>query len=144
MNSRIEGPEAITLPAEYAVLGKLREFVRKAALGAGLRGASLDSLLLAVDEAATNIISHSAQGLPDEILCRCGHDGNSASISCELVYRADGPFAPEQAPDRDQILERVRSMKRGGLGVFLTHALVDTIEYGHSGGRNSIRLIVKA
>ena len=131
----------LSLPEDYAILAKLRAFVREQALAMGFDGDAAESLALAVDEAATNIISHSAKDAPHVFQCTCGMDLDSHELICELVYEADDIFAPDNPPGPEDILARVQAMKRGGLGVYLVHNLVDKVEYRREGTHNIICLI---
>jgi serine/threonine-protein kinase RsbW len=131
----------LSVPAEYPALTKLRAFVREQALDRGMSGKDAEALALAVDEAATNIISHVTKGLPHIIECACENDVKNDEIICEIFYDADDFFTPDRTPDREEILNRVQSFKRGGLGVYLVHTLVDKVEYRREGDRNVICLI---
>ena len=68
-------------------------------------------------------------------------DVKNDEIICEIFYDADDFFTPDRTPDREEILNRVQSFKRGGLGVYLVHTLVDKVEYRREGDRNVICLI---
>jgi anti-sigma regulatory factor (Ser/Thr protein kinase) len=133
--------EVLTIRADYALLSELRDFVRHAGTKVGLSEAERDKLVLAIDEAATNIITHAAKSHPEAIDCRCTMDDLDQSIICELVYDTHDHFDPVAAPKHEEIQKRVQEFKRGGYGLFLMHTLVDSIEYRREGNRSVIRLV---
>jgi len=140
MDPRNKPVASLSVPPEYGMLGTLRQFVSEQGKQLGLSDQELDSLSLAVDEAATNIIEHAVRGMPHEITCTCTLDDQDGTVLCKLDYDAPRAFEPEDTPKKEAILSRVRSLKPGGLGVYLVHTLVDHVEYGRSGGRNVIVL----
>lgn len=118
----------------------LREFVRSESKRCGLSAAAIDQLSLAVDEAATNIIEHAVRGMPHAITCTCVIDDVGEALICTLDYESPMAFTPEATPKSDSIRARVGAMQRGGLGVYLVHTLVDSVEYSREGRRNRIVL----
>ena len=134
------GASSLSVPPEYGILGMLRQFVIEQARSFGLSDHAIDSLTLAVDEAATNIIEHAVRGMPHAITCTCRRDEPSATVLCQLDYDSPHPFTLEEPPKKAAIHERVRSLTPGGLGVYLVHTLVDAVEYGRSGEKNVILL----
>lgn len=135
--------QILSIRADYALLAQLRDFVRHAGTEVGLSDEERDKLVLAIDEAATNIITHVAKHEHHGIDCWCTLDSDEHLIVCELVYEADVEFDPISAPQPDEIMKRVQEFKRGGYGLFLMHTLVDSIEYRREGDRNIIRLVKK-
>jgi anti-sigma regulatory factor (Ser/Thr protein kinase) len=133
--------EILTIRADYALLAELRDFVRLAGTKVGLSEEERDKLVLAIDEAATNIITHAAKNHPEAIDCRCTMDDNQQTLVCELVYDTHDHFDPETTPKHEDIQKRVQEFKRGGYGLFLMHTLVDSIEYRREGNRSVIRLV---
>lgn len=135
--------QILSIRADYALLAQLRDFVRHAGTEVGLSEEERDKLVLAIDEAATNIITHVAKHEHHGIDCRCTLDDDAHLIVCELVYEADDEFDPVTAPEQEEIRNRVLEFKRGGYGLFLMHTLVDSIEYRREGHSNVIRLVKK-
>jgi len=130
-------------PADKAHLFDLRSFVIEQGEAAGLDESALHNLVLAVDEAATNVISHAATVAPHDISCKCLVDTDTKIFICELAYRTEEFSVPTTPPSDADIKDRILSMKRGGLGVYLMHQLVDGINYLRTGDQNVIRLIQK-
>lgn len=126
----------VTQPAAFlrvsAVLQNLRtirRFVEVQATQAGFGGQRLDDLILAVDEAATNIIMH---GYKDR-----GEDA-SAVVEVEVVFQAPvlsvilrdqaPPFDPTKTPVIDE-LPPLTERGPGGLGIFLIRKTMDEFRY---------------
>lgn len=117
---------------------EVREFVLDAARQFGFGEEEASKIVLAVDEACTNIIKHAYHYAPDKRI----------EIT---IYRQDGEFevritdegkafdpATVTLPDIKQHLTHYR---RGGLGVYLMRKLMDKVEYSLSKGRkNEVRL----
>jgi serine/threonine-protein kinase RsbW len=106
-------------------LALVREFVRTQASALGLSQGKVDDLVLAVDEAVTNILMHGYQGLPgylEIVIFR-----SSGQISICLRDRAR-PFDPRQAPDPDLTIP-LEHRKLGGMGVYFIKQLIDQLDY---------------
>jgi serine/threonine-protein kinase RsbW len=100
------------------------------------------AVVLAVDEALTNIIRHAYLGdaeRPIEASFRrihVSHEGKSGD-ALEIVLEDSGATAnPEKMCGR--ALEDVRP---GGLGLHFIRESMDTVEFSHSNGRNQLRLV---
>ncbi len=126
--------------ADTSVLVDIRSFVADFAREAGLGAKELEELQLAVDEAATNIIKHAATIMSCCIDCTCGITADHKKVVYEIAWEAAGQFSPTE-PQKESILERIRSKTPGGLGIFLMHHLVDEIDYDYRDGRSVIRLV---
>jgi serine/threonine-protein kinase RsbW len=127
-----------TFPARLSALADMRMLVAQMAQRAGLSEKEAYDLMLAADEAATNIIEHSMPHT--DVVCACTTDLARHSVLVELRYSSGDSFHPSP-PTAVEIGERIRQRERGGLGLYLMHKLVDSIDYLHEGGRNVIRLL---
>lgn len=127
-----------SFPARFASLADMRALVARMAFNAGLTERETYDLMLAADEAATNIIEHSMPHT--DVVCACTSDLTRHSVLVELQYSSGDTFRPSP-PTAIEIGERIRQRERGGLGLYLMHKLVDSIDYLHEGGRNVIRLL---
>jgi len=116
----------------------VRSFVETAARTFGFSEDDVANIVLAVDEACTNVIKHAYQGSPDgEIRVLILRDGSSFQV---LIQDKGRTFDPEtlRPPDLKQHLTHYR---RGGLGVYLMRRLMDQVEYSfHPGKPNEVRL----
>ncbi len=119
-------------------LEDVRAFVSEAARQFGFSDEGISNIILAVDEACTNIIKHAYQNAPDKVI--------EISIVREKqtfevrIFDNGKSFDPAvlRNPDLKEFLAQHR---RGGLGVYLMKKLVDDVEYhfipGHA---NEVRL----
>lgn len=124
------------------ILAELRAYVRDFARHAGLNAEALEDLTLAVDEAATNVIKHATRVMSCCIDCTCGVTKDHKKVIYEIAWEANSPFSPTE-PDKESILDRIRTKTPGGLGIFLMHHLVDEVDYDYKNGRSVIRLVKK-
>jgi serine/threonine-protein kinase RsbW len=115
----------------------LRRFVRQTAVAAGFAGPALEELIVAVNEAASNIVRHGFQGQPADI---------TVVVSCEtdtveVTLLDHGPaFDPDDAPRPDTSLP-LAQRPFGGLGVQLMRDLCSGLAYRRDpDGRNELRL----
>jgi serine/threonine-protein kinase RsbW len=120
-------------------LVEVREFVDAAARSFGFSEEDIANIILAVDEACTNIIKHAYQYAADqEIEVSIIPGTRSFEIR---IYDNGKAFDPSliHPPDlKDQIGHR----RRGGLGVYLMKRLMDKVEYNFvPGKRNEVRLV---
>lgn len=108
--------------AKAESLSEIRATIRNTLLQFGLDAYKIDPLVLAVNEACTNIIQH-AYG-PDctgDILVEIFHSQE------ELVFRLTD-FAP--AVDISNMFPRqFDELKPGGLGIYLMRQLMDQLEF---------------
>jgi anti-sigma regulatory factor (Ser/Thr protein kinase) len=107
----------------------------------GFPEAECRAVVLAVDEALTNIIRHAYLGdleQPIEASFRRIHvsgEGKSGD-ALEIVLEDSGATAPEKMCGR--ALEDVRP---GGLGLHFIRESMDTVEFSRSNGKNQLRLV---
>jgi len=115
----------LRVAAELENLGAIRRFVQEAAAALETDPAVIPDVLLAVDEAATNIIIH-------------GYRGRSGLVELE-VSRADDalvirlhdratPFDPTEVPPPDLTLP-LEQRPVGGMGIYLMQQLMDEVTY---------------
>lgn len=118
-------------------LHAVREFVSQAASQFGFGDEEASNIVLAVDEACTNVIKHAYNFAPDKEITVEIHQ---ASGVFEIrVLDGGKSFNPGvvKAPNLKQHLSEYR---RGGLGIYLMKTLMDKVEYSFSGKKNEVRL----
>ena len=122
MSATDHTPLEITILSDPANLAEVRQAVERYALAAGLCDAEAAKVVLALDEAMTNIIRHAYRNASDRpIEVRAHHDDEVLRI----VLRDYGIQAPrETIHSRD--LDDVRP---GGLGVHIMTSCMDCIDY---------------
>lgn len=127
-----------TIESRTGNLLEVREFVLRAAREFGFSEEEASKIVLAVDEACTNVIKHAYQFATDrkiEIVIQPVKD------RMQITVIDDGKsFNPSIAklPDLKQHLSHYR---RGGLGIYLMRTLMDKVEYKYAPGKkNEVRL----
>lgn len=120
-------------------LAEIREFVQSAAIEVGLSKESIDNIILAVDEACTNIIKHAYKYFPDgKIILNFKTDKKVFTID---IIDYGKSFEPELIPNPD-LLKYFNEKRVGGLGMYLMKTLVDEVKYTSvSGEFNKVSLI---
>ena len=127
-----------TIESRTDNLLQVRDFVLSAARRFGFSEEESSKIVLAVDEACTNVIKHAYQYAPDRLIeVVIQHDKNRLQIT---VIDDGKSFNPSIArlPDLKQHLSHYR---RGGLGIYLMRTLMDKVEYKYAPGKkNEVRL----
>lgn len=119
-------------------LSSIRDFVKSAAQQVGFSKDISGNIILAVDEAVTNVIKH-AYKYSDEgkILVSISFIKNKFSVSI-----SDKGTHFNSKLIRDPDLEEYYKQKRvGGLGMFLMKKLMDDVKYSQPQNRNKVTLI---
>ncbi len=96
-------------------------------------------LMMALDEAITNIVMHGYAGSEGDL--KIIISGEKDCVSVELVDRAR-KFDPTKHPEPDFNVP-IEQRKAGGMGVQLMRKFTDGIRYFHSDGANHFILIKK-
>ena len=121
---RSASAQRIEIIADEAHLSEVRDFVDAVCAAAGFTPRAAANIRLAVDEACTNIIKHAYAGRSGTISIACGTRGRWLEIRI-----LDRGAAFEGRIDLPQLGQLVESRRKGGLGVFLMHRLMDQVEY---------------
>jgi len=107
-------------------LSEIRDFVSTNASAAGIAPANIDNIILAVDEACTNIIKHSYKLSPQgEIIIKIDYDEEKFTIT---IIDYGKSFEPDRVP-RPDLQKYYREHRVGGLGMYLMKSLMDDVEY---------------
>jgi serine/threonine-protein kinase RsbW len=107
-------------------LAAIRDFISSTAASAGIPAEVIGDIILAVDEACTNIIKHAYKSYPDgEITIKLEYSDKKFTI--KLIDHGDS-FNPTLVPQPD-IQKYYRQRKVGGLGVYLMKSLMDEVKY---------------
>jgi serine/threonine-protein kinase RsbW len=110
-------------------LARIRSFVREGARSLGASAQAADDLVIAVDEAATNVIRHGYGGSPGPIVVEVVREGGGVVV--RLVD--DAPvFDPTKRPSPD-LDEPLESRPFGGMGIHLMRVSVDRIAHRRVG-----------
>jgi serine/threonine-protein kinase RsbW len=121
-------------------LSVIRDFVSKKALDAGLPMATAENIMLAVDEACTNIIKHAYKSSPEgEIILNIDYNEKKFTIT---IIDYGKSFEPERVP-LPNLQKYYREHKVGGLGIYLMKSLMDDVEYTSIPGKYNQVLLSK-
>jgi anti-sigma regulatory factor (Ser/Thr protein kinase) len=90
---------------------------------------------IAVDEIFTNISSYAYQNESGTVVIRVAAD-NAATIEFEDT---GVPYDPTSRPEPD-LTQSADEREPGGLGIFMTKKLMDTVEYRREGSKNILTL----
>ncbi len=113
-------------------LSIVREFIQSAAGQVGIKPGIAEDVMLAVDEACTNIIKHAYQSHPDgEILLKLKYSDHKLTI---IIIDYGNSFHPENVPDPD-LQKYYRQHRVGGLGMYLMKTLMDEVRYSSIPGK---------
>jgi anti-sigma regulatory factor (Ser/Thr protein kinase) len=128
-------PLTLIVPSDMGLLPVVRQFVESVCRFGALDQESIDAIVLATNEATSNVIRHGYQ-------CESHHE---VHVQCRLL--ADGievviadtgaPFDVSNVPHLDPSEHRP-----GGRGVFLMRAVLDELDCCARGdGRNALRMV---
>lgn len=126
----------LRLTAGFADLARVREFVAGAAQALGASRATIDALVQAADELATNSIEHGYRGRSGPLHIQVSAEGDRIVV----VLRDQGAaFDPTTvaAPNLNVPLEE---RPIGGMGIFLARQLTDELSWRRLRRGNEIRL----
>jgi serine/threonine-protein kinase RsbW len=128
---------ALSVPATLDSLPAIAAYVQAVADAAGLDRKARYRLRLAVDEIATNLVTHGRAGgsgaKPETLDLRAESDERSLT----LVLECGGePFDPRQVPPPEDLHLPAEQRQIGGLGIFLALGSVDQFAFERVGERN--------
>lgn len=119
---QISGPVILDIPADPASLFLVRGVVERLTQRMDFPPEEVDRMVLAVDEACTNVIRHAYSNCPDE---RIVITFTALEDRLEILIRDFGaPADPADFKSRD--LEAVRP---GGLGIHFIRSAMDEVSY---------------
>jgi anti-sigma regulatory factor (Ser/Thr protein kinase) len=133
---------SLTLPATLESIGPVGQYVLGAAAAAGLDKKAAYRLRLAVDEIATNIITHGYEGAhtTGDFVVSANLGEESLTITLEDWAPA---FDPRELEDPDHVGKPSHERPIGGLGVFLALKNVDQLDYEYRDDKNRTMLTMK-
>ena len=131
---------SLRIAADVKNLVTLRRFVEGAAARGGGDPEAIADMLIAMNEAATNIILHGYQGRPGIVEVEVGYNGDALVVA--LRDRAP-EFDLTSAPSPDVTLPLERR-PLGGMGVYMMRQFTDElIQRTTTDGRNELILVKK-
>ena len=120
-------------------LAQIRDFMKSTARQCGFSDDTVGKIILAVDEACTNIIKHAYKYSPNGTIFI---SVKFADSKFEISITDEGShFNPISIPEPD-IQEYYKQKKIGGLGMFLIKKLMDEVKYSTlTGNKNQVKLV---
>ncbi len=133
--------ERLSVPGTLDSLELVGKYVMEVASEAGLDRKAAYRLRLAVDELATNVVTHGYEeaGLEGTIDLWAEIDDEHLTICMEDT---GSPYDPTKTPTPDNLDDPLEERGVGGLGVFLAMRGVDDLRYERIGDHNRITFVV--
>ncbi|MBL8795361.1 MAG: ATP-binding protein [Planctomycetia bacterium] len=134
--------EPLQVIGAFERLAELRDYVERAAATAGLDRKASYRLCLAVDELATNAMTHGRPSPEHEIQLRLHAILEPATL--RIVLEDTGkPYDPRQTPVPTNLNLPLEEREPGGLGVFFALQSADEFQYERAGDWNRNVLVVR-
>lgn len=123
--------------AEEAQLDGIRRFVTESCRTSDLTTKDVNSILLAIEEACTNVIRHAYLYAQGSIRIHIALAGDRVTFS---IYDRGRSFDFDRAgvPDLGRYVETGR---KGGLGIYLIRKIMDEVDYRTIGDENRLRMV---
>ncbi len=126
----------MTFPAAEDQLEDIRSSVRNVLSESDLSEKAVNSVLLAIEEACTNVVRHAYLYGPGIIRIKVKLYQDRVVFSIfDRGRRFD--FDHSDVPDLDRY---VRTGRKGGLGLYLIRKMMDSVEYYSRDGENELRM----
>ena len=136
--------EELKFPLELSVksstdnLSIIRDFIKNTALSLGYSNAVIGNIILAVDEACTNIIKHAYKYSPSgDIQIELNRIANKFIIT---ILDNGIEFDPNLIPEPD-IKEYYKQRRIGGLGMYLMKKMMDEVVYSKYKNKNQVKMV---
>lgn len=127
----------VTFPAEESQLREIKSYVESVCLETTLKRKEIDSILLAVEEACTNVIRHAYLYGSGTIRIKITLDKERIIFTIIDTGRSFD-FDSSGSPDLDRYVETGR---KGGLGIYLIRKVMDDVTYRTTRGENHLRMV---
>jgi serine/threonine-protein kinase RsbW len=132
--------QSVRFAAKFEFLDEIREFVGEVARKGGFSDKDVYNIQLAADEAASNMIEHSYENIPDGVIdLSCGMEGEQIRI---VLTDYGEPFDPSIIPLPD-LKADLSDRKIGGLGIFLMRKLMDEVHYEPRADKSNVLTMIK-
>ncbi len=127
----------LQITVTYGALPTIRTFTERCCHECGLDDEQTFWVLLAVEEAITNIIEHAYAGKGGELDMRCWRADGDFYV---LLHDRGRPFRPEaiQTPDLSMGLE---DRHVGGLGLYFMRRLMDEVQFTFDDEGNHLLMV---
>jgi anti-sigma regulatory factor (Ser/Thr protein kinase) len=123
---------------DLAAIPPLIEWVEERCQEAGLGGELAFKLMLAIEEAVTNVVSYAFAEMPPPHRIQLRLDIDDDRCAAEVVDNGR-PFDPSAAPPPD-LTGPIEERDPGGLGIHLIRNMAERVEYRREDGQNRLRI----
>lgn len=131
-----KGEEHLVLQNNLGELARLKQFVVTVADKTGMEASVAHNVRLALEEVVVNVMEYAYPGQEGEIRVDALFDNRQLTL---VVTDSGSPFDPTAAEDADTTLT-AEERPIGGLGIFLTRQLMDTVDYERKDGKNVLTM----
>ena len=131
-----KGEEHLVLQNNLGELARLKQFVVTVADKVGMEASVAHNVRLALEEVVVNVMEYAYPGQEGEIRVDALFDNRQLTL---VVTDSGSPFDPTAAEDADTTLT-AEERPIGGLGIFLTRQLMDTVDYERKDGKNVLTM----
>ncbi len=137
MGESLKDRLVVTNDTKYLIV--VRDFVSRMIRQSRVTREDENKIILAVDEAVTNIIEHGYdQGVDGTIELEIESDPGQFKV---VVRDSGRVFNPESVPNPD-MKEHVKAGRKKGLGLFLMRQIMDEVRYRYKDGvQNELTLV---
>jgi serine/threonine-protein kinase RsbW len=131
--------DRLTVSNDTRHLMAVRDFIARLAGHGGLAKEEVHKIVLAIDEAVTNIMEHGYnKGEKGTIDLEAEWDGSQFRV---VIRDSARVFNPEAVPSPD-MEEHVKAGRKKGLGLFLMRQIMDEVRYRYKDGvQNELTLV---
>ena len=128
----------LTLEPQVSEIPHLLDWVEACCGAEGVGEEVRCKIMLALDEAVANVISHAFNDVPRPHLIRVRLDITAELLVAEVIDNGR-QFDPTTAPNPDLTLP-LEQRTPGGLGIHLMRSVMDRLQYRHEDGKNTLRM----
>ena len=130
----------MSFPAEEGQLEDIRRSIKNALSESDLSTKDINSVLLGIEEACTNVIRHAYLYGPGTLRIRIAfHPGRVVFSIFDTGRRFD--YDHSETPDLNRY---IKTGRKGGLGLYLIRKMMDSVEYYSRDGENELRMEKRA
>jgi serine/threonine-protein kinase RsbW len=131
----------LKLPADSKNLDIIRKFIAGISENMGFPDEEVYKIELAVDEACANVVKHAylTNSRKDRII---NIEACDKKDRLEIIIYDKGKGFDPKKIKKPEIVEYMKKMKRGGLGIYLIKELMDKVSFRiRAGVRNEVRMV---
>jgi serine/threonine-protein kinase RsbW len=130
----------LRINATCSDLASIRQFVEDEARRAHSRSDAIQDMVIATNEAVTNVLTHGYQGQPGMIEIEVSFENKKLMVR----LRDQAPMFDPTADPSDQFAPSLDQPLSGGMGIHMMRELTDEIIYRKTtDGRNELILIIE-